>query len=47
MAPQAPGVCGLCLGAGQYLEAVCGDPAGELIAVHCACCGGSGLRPGA
>lgn len=44
MAPQAPGVCGLCLGAGQYLEAVYGDPFGELLQVQCVMCDGTGHR---
>lgn len=47
MAPQTPGVCGLCLGAGRYLEVVAGDPARELLPVRCACCDGTGRRPGA
>jgi hypothetical protein len=47
MSPQAPGVCGLCLGAGQYLEPLCGDPTGELLRVQCACCEGTGQRPSA
>jgi DnaJ-class molecular chaperone len=44
MAPQAPDVCSLCLGAGHYHEVISGDPRRELVPVQCSSCDGSGRR---
>jgi hypothetical protein len=46
-AVQAPDLCGWCLGAGKYLEALDCDVAHVYLPVVCRCCNGTGHRPAA